>query len=92
MTSRLECLVKISYAKILVSDLATEKKRPGFIGNFNCNHADGSPIVKGCSVEIWRANIERVIAGVSEWLGENLDNGVSDRLEELRDKYREAIK
>jgi hypothetical protein len=55
--------VRLSFAKMLIKDLQTEARRPGFIGSFNCARADSSPIVKGCSVEVWRKNIEASLAG-----------------------------
>jgi hypothetical protein len=54
--------VRLSLARMLIKDLQTEAIRPGFIGNFNCARADGSPIVRSCSVEVWRHNIEASLA------------------------------
>jgi hypothetical protein len=55
--------VRLSLAKMLIRDLQTETRRPGYIGGYNCARADSSPIVKGCSVEVWRRNIEASLAG-----------------------------
>jgi len=55
--------VRLSFARLLLADLQRESIRPGFIGNFNCARADGSPIVRGCSVDVWRHNIEASLVG-----------------------------
>lgn len=55
--------VRLSLARMLLKDLQTESRRPGHIGSFNCARADSNPIVKGCSAEVWRRNIEASLAG-----------------------------
>jgi hypothetical protein len=61
--------VRLSFARLLLADLKREAIRPGFIGNFNCARADGSPIVRSCSVEVWRHNIEASLAGAVDMPG-----------------------
>jgi hypothetical protein len=69
--------VRLSLAHMLIKDLQIETRRPSYIGSFNCARADSSPIVKGCSVEVWWRNIEASLAeavdapgyaeGLAEW-------------------------
>ncbi len=53
--ARLLAGIKLSYAAMLKKDL-NRSRRKDFIGNFNCSRTDGSPIVKGCSVAVWKHN------------------------------------
>lgn len=59
--------VKLSFAATLKRHLNKSRKRD-IIGNFNCSRTDGSPIVKGCSIQVWRTNYERAMSQALAYL------------------------
>jgi hypothetical protein len=67
-TARLMAGVKLGYAAMLKKDLNRNRRKPSFIGNFNCSRADGSVIVKGCSADVWAANRRRALAEALAYL------------------------
>ena len=78
----LQARLKLSFARMLKADL---DRGADFISNFNCNRADGSIIVKGCSEVLWRQNYEQALREAREYLG--VGKGVG--LEELENLCNE---
>jgi hypothetical protein len=66
-TARLLAGVKLSYAAMLKKDLNKSKRRD-IISNFNCSRADGSVIVKGCSIQVWQSNRGRALSEALAYL------------------------
>jgi hypothetical protein len=59
--------IKLSFAAILKRHLNKSRKRD-MISGFNCSRPDGSPIVKGCSKDVWQANYERALSEALAYL------------------------
>ncbi len=59
--------IKLSFAAILKRHLNKSRKRD-IISSFNCSRSDGSVIVKGCSIEVWRANYNQALAQALAYL------------------------
>ena len=61
--------IKLSLARMLQRDI---ERGADFISNFNCARADGSTIVKGCSLAQWQLNHDRLVAEAEELAGGKL--------------------
>jgi hypothetical protein len=59
--------IKLSFAAILKRHLNKSRKRD-MISGFNCSRPDGSPVVKGCSKDVWQANYERALSEALAYL------------------------
>jgi len=59
--------IKLSFAAILKKHLNKSRKRD-IISSFNCSRPDGSAIVKGCSIDVWRANYNRALSEALSYL------------------------